>query len=374
MKIAYVTKTPWGENSPGFIFSYFQARGIAENNLNVTLFMKTAQSIYKGQRRIDQNPLPNLKVKLFKGKISFLNANEIFYHRVKKYILDNKYDIVFTRDPGFLKCLYKIKRKLNNKTFYQSHNFYMDFNLHEYIQSNQRKKFHNYEKKYINNLNALMTLNHPQKKLYEKYVKIPVETCHPGLHPKKSSFGNFKNRKIIYSGSFQKLKGIEEIVSLWEKTKLKKGGLSLIGGRNKKELDYVFSLVDKSAVKNIDVKGWMEYSSLMHQMKNASIGLIVLPNQFYNQYLTAPSKLYDFISCGLPVICTYLPSTKDLIPKNHKGVKFIKPGDTLGYINAIKKFSENKKEYEDAQQSNIELSSQITWAKMTKHMVKIFKQ
>ena len=43
MKIAYVTKGYWGENSPGLIFSYYQARGIAENNQKITLIMQTSK-------------------------------------------------------------------------------------------------------------------------------------------------------------------------------------------------------------------------------------------------------------------------------------------------------------------------------------------
>ena len=55
MKIAYITKTPWGENSPGFVFSYFQSKGFAENGLNTSLLMKVAKSKPDDQKRIDKN-------------------------------------------------------------------------------------------------------------------------------------------------------------------------------------------------------------------------------------------------------------------------------------------------------------------------------
>ena len=91
MKIAYITKTPWGENSPGFVFSYFQSKGFAENGLNTSLLMKVAKSKLDDQKRIDKNLIKNHKVKLFKDNFHFLDYNlfwmnirENFYERMKK--------------------------------------------------------------------------------------------------------------------------------------------------------------------------------------------------------------------------------------------------------------------------------------------------
>ena len=86
MKIAYITKTPWGENSPGFVFSYFQSKGFAENGLNTSLLMKIAKSKIDDQKRIDKNLIKNHKVKLFKDNFGFIKSNEIFYKRVKRDI------------------------------------------------------------------------------------------------------------------------------------------------------------------------------------------------------------------------------------------------------------------------------------------------
>ena len=107
-------------------------------------------------------------------------------------------------------------------------------------------------------------------------------------------------------------------------------------------------------------------------MKEISIGLIFLPDDFYNHYLTAPTKMFDFISCGIPVICTELPSTKNLIPEGHQGVKLIKSKKRVEYINAIKELLEDEKKYDIAHKSNINLSKDITWKKMSKNFIKYF--
>ncbi len=371
MKIAYITKTPWGENSPGFVFSYFQSKGFAENGLNTSLLMKVAKSESDDQKRIDKNLIKNHKVKLFKDNFGFIKSNEIFYKRVKKYIENNNFDILFSRDPGFLPYLSKLKKSLKIKTFYQSHNFYLDFNLHEYKNSLNRSKFHHNEKEFIKDLNCLFTLNDPQKKLYEKYVDTPIAACPPGLDLKKNLINNFKKRKVLYSGSFQKIKGIDDIIKIWNQGNFQNATLSLVGGRNKKELQYAKSLI-KNTKNNLSVKSWLSYSALINYMKEISIGLIFLPDDFYNRYLTAPTKMFDFISCGIPVVCTELPSTKNLIPEGHQGVKLIKSKKRVEYINAIKELLEDEKKYDIAHKSNINLSKDITWKKMSKNFIKYF--
>ena len=44
-----------------------------------------------------------------------------------------------------------------------------------------------------------------------------------------------------------------------------------------------------------------------------SIGLVPLQDTFYNRYLTCPVKALDFISHGLPVVGTDLPSVRAIL-------------------------------------------------------------
>ena len=100
MKIAYITKTPWGENSPGFVFSYFQSKGFAENGLNTSLLMKIAKSKIDDQKRIDKNLIKNHKVKLFKDNYGFIKSNEIFYKICLLYTSPSPRDNTGSRMPS----------------------------------------------------------------------------------------------------------------------------------------------------------------------------------------------------------------------------------------------------------------------------------
>ena len=365
MKIAYVTKAHWGDNSPGVIFSYYQTRSIADNNHEITLIMQNSNRAVENTN--DLNKINPIDIKLLSNRLGPFKANEIFYRRASTLIQSDNYDTVFTRDPGYLPYLVKLKES-KRKIFYQSHNFYMDFSKHEYTQSVNRKKFNKYENKYLNSLNGMMTLNTPQKKLYEKHVNIPVTACPPGLN-KFSSVSKFENKEVVYCGSFQPLKGIEMILDIYNK-KSYNFDLTLIGGRNEQELSYAKKIIGEKNINNVKLKGWVFYKDLEGIISKSSIGLIILPDNFYNKYLTAPNKLFDYISMGMPVICSDLPSIRDLLPSGHPGVIFIPSGDTVKCNEEIEKLLTDEDHYNKLQQSNIMLSDNLLWKKQTETLIK----
>ena len=102
----------------------------------------------------------------------------------------------------------------------------------------------------------------------------------------------------------------------------------------------------------------------------ASIGLMLLPENFYNKYLTAPNKLFDYISMGMPVICSDLPSVRDLIPSEHPGVVFVPSGDKIKCNEEIEKLLTDESHYNRLQQSNIVLSKNLLWKKQTEILIK----
>ena len=119
MKIAYITKTPWGENSPGFVFSYFQCKGFAEYGLNSSLLMKIAKSNIDDQKRIDKNLIKNHNVKLFKDNFGFIKSNEInAFAEIRDIVAkrpDEEVQIEFLRNELVLKRTITLGSKKDGK-------------------------------------------------------------------------------------------------------------------------------------------------------------------------------------------------------------------------------------------------------------------
>ena len=57
---------------------------------------------------------------------------------------------------------------------------------------------------------------------------------------------------------------------------------------------------------------------VLHEILDSeiSIGLVPLQDTFYNRYLTCPVKVLDFMSHGLPIVASDLPSIRDILREN----------------------------------------------------------
>ena len=88
-------------------------------------------------------------MELIKNNFGIVKAHEIFYMRANKYILSNNFDVVFTRDPGYLPFLVKLKNKATN-LFDESKKSPTIMELIELITSSYEKFFLNLNQyKYI---------------------------------------------------------------------------------------------------------------------------------------------------------------------------------------------------------------------------------
>ena len=250
MKIIYVNKIKFPSNMPATIFSTFNSYSFAQNNVE-TYFIVRKNSIEKLdnilRKYFDIKPLPNFHIKLFNAKFCRYESNEFFYVRALHWIIKKhrlqKFNYVITRDPAFLPYLFFLKIFTKIKIVYQSHNFYVDLKIRPDLNPANRIKHHILEKIFIPFLDGMLTLQEPQKKLYQQYFKIPIFAGHPGLIEIQDCINDrFEKKKIAYIGSFQAFKGIELVIKAFIKAKEKDWELLLIGGRDEKEIQFAKNL------------------------------------------------------------------------------------------------------------------------------------
>ncbi len=316
MRIYYVNKTRLYDNMPSTVFSMLNAYSFAENGADVTIFLKKPIHVtaYDFETFFNLKKPDNFQIQTIGDTKFGFRSNKIFYHQVNQWIKKQpKPDVIFTRDPGYLPSLAQLKKQMAVKTFYQSHNFYLDTSLQPDQKKINQKKFHKYEKKYLPKLDGLFTLNNPQKNLYQNYIGIPVHAVIPGLQKIYPQQDNFTQKKIVYTGSLQMKKGVDVLLRSFAKVDDKDARLILIGGRHEREILPVKQLAANLGISNqIEITGWLSFDDVQKKLQKATVGIIPLKNTFYNQYLTAPSKLFDYIAHGIPVIASDLPAIRDI--------------------------------------------------------------
>ena len=370
MKIAYINKTRWLSKMPSTVFSFFNSFGFAENGHKSELIFKdkniSSEMNYDEFFGIKENK--NFKLITFSDK-NILKSNKFFYSRVMKYVSSQNFDIVISRDPAFLPYLAKIKENEKKvKCFYQSHNFYLDLSFQPNQTKVNQKKYYEYETKYLNKLNGILALNNPHKELYEKYVDVPVFCAYPGLKKVNEKLDNFSKKTIIYSGSFQLKKGLKILIESFSKLD-SSYKLILAGGRNESEIKLVEDQLNKYNIGDrVEITGWITYSELEKKLMESSVGIIPLKDDFYNRYLTAPSKLFDYLSFGLPIVYSDLPANCDIIGNYDCGIS-VKAEDTSQLTDAINTIFKNQESYNKYSNNSLALAKDSLWKKRCKEML-----
>ncbi|HEX8743016.1 MAG TPA: glycosyltransferase family 4 protein [Thermoleophilaceae bacterium] len=146
----------------------------------------------------------------------------------------------------------------------------------------------------------------------------PVVTVnnYPRLEEFPASDGDWSGREraVCYAGSISELRGAPEMVDAAERA----GARLLLAGR--------FSppgLRDELAARpgwdNVEVLGQVSRAGLAETMARARAGLVVLkpvPN-----YLEAnPTKMFEYMSAGIPVVCSNFPTWVTIVERHGCGI------------------------------------------------------
>ena len=131
-----------------------------------------------------------------------------------------------------------------------------------------------------------------------------------------------------------------------------------------------FNSIKKEAegLKNVLLTGWLEASEINYIGENSSIGLMAY-TEGAPQGL--PNKVIEYMSFGLPMICSLKGESEDLIAKNEIGLQYI-AGDTDSLANSITKLLDEKVRNSMSKRSKLlfesEYSSEIVYEEYSRYL------
>lgn len=363
-----MNKVKFPSAMPSTVFSFHNALGFAENGVATSFICRTPPEgdpvspwEYFGIPQDERLSIVQLSAAL--GK---LRSNDVFYARALKYVrgLDGPMSrtAVVTRDPGFLPYLVILRRWFGCRVFYQSHNFYLSTRGRGEMNRVHRRRFMLNERYCLNRLHGVMALQTPHACLYRARLSVRVGVCWPGLHrlgPVRDRVHSW--RTVAYVGSFQPMKGVETAVKVFSRAARPGWRLRLLGGRNQMEIDYARGLVSSAGLEDrADITGWLPYGSLKEELEKVSIGLLLLEDNFYNRFLTAPSKLFDYMANGIPTVASALPSLTDFITSGKEGL-LCQPGDIEAAAAALGALMEKPELIEAMSAAAVQRAGDLLW-------------
>ena len=254
-------------------------------------------------------------------------------------------DIYHIHDPELMGVGKKL-RKRNKKVVYDSHEFTaMQILTKDYIPAFLRKTiskmYRGYESRTINKLSGLVYPCTCKGRDYFFDINVPKVII--GNFPSKSIVDvNRKNEKsdefkVCYVGSVTETRGVYEMVRAAHLADKK---LVLIGDVSE---DIRNRLQEMPEASNIELLGQLPHDEALEEVAKCSVGLSLLQKTGQYSYLdNLPTKLYEYMSLGIPTVISDFPYYKKTLKKYKFGIA-VDPSDEQQIADAINKIYDDPK-------------------------------
>lgn len=315
-----------------------ECASLAANGFSVTLIAfgpSAFEDTVNGVKRI------SLHVPVKNRLHRFLKYSEAIY----KKALEIDADIYHFHDPELLPVGLKLKKK-GKKVIFDSHEFYGEqLKGKKYLPKLIRtfaaflyKQYENYVCMKIDAVIQICTLN--GENYFKNRAKRTEFINNAPLIQFSSNNLNYdmENRdSVVHIGTLSYNRGISHIVRAANMANTK-----LILGGNFNSRIYKNKLTKMNEFSSVDFKGYIYYDEMEEIFNKCFAGLSTLLH--VNQYDiidTLPTKVYNYMAAGLPVIISNTKYSVDLIKKYKFGI-VVNPDNISEIANAITYLKNNK--------------------------------
>ncbi|MCB2213223.1 glycosyltransferase [bacterium] len=292
---------------------------------------------------------------------------------LKRLRREHSVNCVMSRDTRALPHLARW-RKRGLVAVHDTHNFYMDPAARDDTGTGRKwKEYPRFERSFLPQLDGVLPLLEVQAEWYRKQLTVPVRAIHPGLnetHPPDPS--RFDHKTVGYVGTLSGIKGSMDVLEAFQALDRDDVKLVLIGGRGQAETDSMRQRIESLGLTGrAEVTGWLPVPEMAARLKQVSVALLPLTGTFYNRYLTAPSKLFDYLSQAVPVIASDLPAVRELAGD---AALYVKPGDRTELTAAMAKLLGDREQYNRLAQTAHKQAQTLHWDRRGEGTVEFLRE
>ena len=375
MKIIYIANN-WIEDGSSAVYATYNVWGMAAAGIETHLVVRNVSDgptddllrSYFSLERPENLHIHRIDKKL--GK-----ANLEFYWKAARLVnrLADDDTAVISRTPKILPhLLWRRKRKY--RIYYETHNFFQDLDRRDDLprKNFSLRKTAMQERFAVGRLDGLICLTHTLEKLWREYVDVPIHVIYPGVRgPHAAAFSSENHTltgetadqvNLAYTGTLNSVRGIRQML---EMAGYLPGNYKvyLFGGKKPSEMEQMRTDIREMGVEGrVEVTGWLPQSQLQERLGQMHAGLLPLKDNFFNRYLTAPSKFFDYLSHALPTIASPLPALDELVVENGVGISvdWNEPQEAAKKIAAL---IEDAGRYKQLRNNALRFALEHTWKK-----------
>lgn len=287
-------------------------------------------------------------------------------------------DIYQIHDPELLPYAANLKKK-GKAVIFDSHEFYgIQIETKEYIPKIIRKfiakvymKYEAYVCREIDAVIAVCTINN--QNYFENRANHTIFLANLPEHhvfSKDTSINQRISNGVVYVGTLAYTRGITHLIKAISKTS---AILTLCGPFTSKE--YYEEIKSFPEYSKVDYKGVVSRSEIADILSKSNIGLSTLLNVGqYSMIDTLPTKVYEYMSMGLPVIISDTNYARKLIEEYKFGI-CVDPEDIEDIANQITYLLSNpsiaKQMGENGKRAVLE---KYNWSTEEKKLIELYKE
>ncbi|NLT52425.1 MAG: glycosyltransferase family 4 protein [Ignavibacteria bacterium] len=304
---------------------------------DVRIFYKEAKSLKKlnceiyyavQHEELSEFSIDEIKIlPLPKAKNEFDRITKVQYYAFRK-ILKIKPDIIHFHDPELIPMVSICKLLFKSKVIFDIHeNIVGSIDEKTYLNSFTKKMlkfiFPKIEKLFIKNFEAKIIAEKSYAEIYRENV---IEILnYPILTTQKISEKNFKSElNFIYSGSITELRGIFQTLDIFldilKETKISHK-LHLVGDFYPESLrsEIILFCKKNNIEENVVIYGRIPLEKIYEILRECHIGFSLLA-PIKNHIASLPTKIFEYMLFGLPVIVSDFEIYNNYIIQNDTGI------------------------------------------------------
>tara|TARA_B100001939_G_scaffold341172_1_gene350407 strand:- start:151 stop:1254 length:1104 start_codon:yes stop_codon:yes gene_type:complete len=230
-------------------------------------------------------------------------------------------DIYHLHDPELIPIGLKLK-KLGKKIIFDAHEdlpkqLLSKPYLNKFSKKILSKIFEIYERYSLPKFDAVVAAT---PDINDKLLKINTKTININNYPLLNELRNShrwieKKNEVIYLGFISKIRGITQLLS--SLNYIKNIRLNLVGSFNDKNLEK--DLKKSTNWKMVNEYGFLDRKKVNEVLANSKVGVVTfLPEP--NHINAQPNKMFEYMSAGLPIVCSNFLLWKKIIENNDCGI------------------------------------------------------
>jgi glycosyltransferase involved in cell wall biosynthesis len=321
---AWLNKRPWKNPGPIVNMAVHNAHALASLGHETHLFVSAADDASDVDADLREfyglEPVETLRVhRLARWSVGGSKlALTVFlqtYRAIKQLAARDEVAVVI-RDATFLPLLARLCRGRRIKGFFEAHDFYADLSWRtNQVKIGDRRQGW-LERKFLPRIDGLICLTEAQRDLYAKLLP-QVKSCALSLGTKSFAEVDPEERRrwrtLIYVGRLTSEKGTKVLLKAVPELAQRNIRVALLGGWEPQIEMMRGRLQQRGLAEFVDFEPFRSPRDFQRTLQTrGSIGAVLLQDNFYNRYLTCPVKALDYLSHGLPMLGSDLPSVREV--------------------------------------------------------------